>query len=185
MYVCMYVCTTCCNIHKSLIPYKQRILWCSKQTVYISVNKIKWVVLCHGHRVYRVFTVTVEITFRTVTVTSCRPDQSTAATELTGYHWLSQDAASSIQSTSLRYVQLFSKHYCFQCSVVGIATGYGLDGPRIKSRWGAEIFRTRPDRPWGPPSLLYNGHRVFLGGKERPGHDADPSPPSRVVVRKE
>jgi hypothetical protein len=26
-----------------------------------------------------------------------------------------------------------------------------------------EIFRTRPDRPWGPPSLLYNGYRVFPG----------------------
>jgi len=30
---------------------------------------------------------------------------------------------------------------------------------------GVEIFRTRPDRPWGPPSLLYNGYRVFPGGK--------------------
>ena len=30
---------------------------------------------------------------------------------------------------------------------------------------GCEIFRVRPDRPWGPPSLLYNGCRVFPGGK--------------------
>ena len=30
---------------------------------------------------------------------------------------------------------------------------------------GGEIFRTRPDRRWGPPSLLYNGYRVFPGGK--------------------
>ena len=29
---------------------------------------------------------------------------------------------------------------------------------------------------WGPPSLLYNGYRVFPEGKERPGRDADPSP---------
>ena len=28
-----------------------------------------------------------------------------------------------------------------------------------------EIFRTRPDRPWGPPSLLYNVYLVFPGGK--------------------
>jgi len=28
-----------------------------------------------------------------------------------------------------------------------------------------EIFRTRPDRPWGPPSPLYNGYRVFPGDK--------------------
>jgi hypothetical protein len=30
---------------------------------------------------------------------------------------------------------------------------------------GGEIFRTYPDRPWGPPSLLYNGYRVLPGGK--------------------
>jgi hypothetical protein len=38
---------------------------------------------------------------------------------------------------------------------------------------GGEIFRIRPDRPWGPPSLLYNGYRVFPGGKERPGRGVD------------
>jgi hypothetical protein len=50
-------------------------------------------------------------------------------------------------------------------SSVGIASGYGLDGPGIESGWGGVNFRTRPDRPWGPPSLLYNGYRVFPGGK--------------------
>jgi hypothetical protein len=67
---------------------------------------------------------------------------------------------------------------------VGIATGYGLEGPGIESRW-CEIFRTCPDRPWGPPSLLYNGFRVFAGCKERPGRDADPTLPSSAVVMKE
>jgi len=47
-------------------------------------------------------------------------------------------------------------------------------------RWSnpgrGEIYRTCPDRPWGPPNLLYNGYRVFPGGKERPGREADPSP---------
>ena len=46
---------------------------------------------------------------------------------------------------------------------------------------GGEIFCTCPYRPWCPPSLLYNGYRVFPGGKERPGRDADPSPPSSAV----
>jgi hypothetical protein len=49
-------------------------------------------------------------------------------------------------------------------SSVGIATRYGLESPRIGTRWG-EIFRTYPDRLRGPPSLLYNGYRVFPGGK--------------------
>jgi len=47
---------------------------------------------------------------------------------------------------------------------VGVATRYVLDGAEIESRLG-EILRTRPDRPWSPPSLLYNGYLVFPGGK--------------------
>jgi hypothetical protein len=73
--------------------------------------------------------------------------------------------------------------HCGPVSVAGIATGYGLDGPGIESRWGA-IF-SAPVRTWGPSSLLYNGYRVFPEGRERPGRDADPSPPSRAVVMKE
>jgi hypothetical protein len=46
---------------------------------------------------------------------------------------------------------------------------------------GGEIFRTCPDRPRGPSSLLYNGYRVFPESKERPGSDADPSTPSSAV----
>jgi len=45
--------------------------------------------------------------------------------------------------------------------VVLIATGYGLDGPGIEYRWGRDF----PDRPWGPPSLLYNGYGVFPRGR--------------------
>ena len=73
---------------------------------------------------------------------------------------------------------------CGPVSSVGIATGYGQDGPWIESQWGARFFRTCPDRPWGPTSLLYNGYRVFPVGKERPGRDTDPSPPSSAVVMK-
>jgi hypothetical protein len=71
---------------------------------------------------------------------------------------------------------------CGSGSVVGIATAYELEGPEIESRWG-EIFRICPDRPWGPHSLLYNGYRVFAGGKVRPGRDADPSPPPSAEVK--
>jgi hypothetical protein len=49
-------------------------------------------------------------------------------------------------------------------SSVGIETRYGLDGPG-SNLGGGEIFRTRPDRPWETTSLLFNGYRVFPGGK--------------------
>ena len=48
----------------------------------------------------------------------------------------------------------YSHRLGFSCgpgSSVGIATDYGLDGPR-SNPGGDEIFR--PDRPWGQPSLL-------------------------------
>ena len=48
-------------------------------------------------------------------------------------------------------------------SSIGIATDYGLHGPGIESRWGAR-FSACPDRPWGPPTCLYNGYQVFPGG---------------------
>jgi len=46
-------------------------------------------------------------------------------------------------------------------------------------------FSARPDRPWGPPRLLYNGYRVFPGGKVRPVRAADHSPPSSAAVMEE
>ena len=67
------------------------------------------------------------------------------------------------------------KHDCGPGSVFGIATGYGLDGPGIESQ-GGEIFHTCSGRPWGPPSLLHNGYRVFPGGKERRGVTLTPHP---------
>jgi len=68
-------------------------------------------------------------------------------------------------------------------SLVGIGTDYGLDGPG-SNPGGDEIFR--PSRPaLGPPNLLYNGYRVFPGGKVRPGRAADHSPSSSAAVMEE
>ena len=66
---------------------------------------------------------------------------------------------------------------------VGIATRYGLDDPGVETRWGGgDFFRTRSNRPWGPPSLLYNGYRVFPGGKAA-GADLDHPSPSNTEVK--
>jgi hypothetical protein len=47
-------------------------------------------------------------------------------------------------------------------SVVGITTGYGLDdrGVGVRVPVGSRLFCSplRPDRLWGPPSLLSNGY---------------------------
>ena len=49
-------------------------------------------------------------------------------------------------------------------SAVGIASLYGLEVPESNPGEG-NIFRTRPDRPWGQHNRLYNEYRVVPGGK--------------------
>jgi hypothetical protein len=50
--------------------------------------------------------------------------------------------------------------------------------------WG-EIFRTHPDRPWGPSSILYNAHRVSFRGTKRPGRPFTTRPHLASSLKKE
>jgi hypothetical protein len=66
-------------------------------------------------------------------------------------------------------------------SSVSTATGYGLEGPGIESRWGLDfphlsrlaLGPTQPPVQW-VPGLPW--------GRKRPGRDADPSSPSSTEV---
>jgi len=46
-------------------------------------------------------------------------------------------------------------------------------------------FLNHPDRPWGPPSLLFCGYRVSFLGKKRQGRDSPSSPLSGAEVKNE
>jgi len=68
-------------------------------------------------------------------------------------------------------------------SVVGIATGRtGLSGDQIpvEAKFSAPV----QTGPGAHPASCTMGPSSFPGGKERPGRDADPLPPSSVVVKK-
>jgi hypothetical protein len=73
---------------------------------------------------------------------------------------------------------------CGPGSSLGIAIELRAGRSRYRIPVGTR-FSARPDRPWGPPSLLYNGYRVFPGGKVRPGRAADYSLPSSAEVLEE
>ena len=62
-----------------------------------------------------------------------------------------------------------ARHCMWAGGSVRVATGCGLGGPAIESRWGAGIYHTCQDRPWGPPSFLCNGYRVSSGGRDGRG----------------
>ena len=66
----------------------------------------------------------------------------------------------------------------------GIATGYGLEGPVIESRWRRDFpHLSRPTL--GPIQPHVQWIPCLSRDKDRQERDADPSPPSSAVVKKE
>jgi hypothetical protein len=79
-------------------------------------------------------------------------------------------------------------YYYFLCfsiggrdSSVGIATCYGLDGPRIESRWGA-IFSAPVQTGCGVDPASYSMGTESYPGLKRPGRGVYP-PPSCAEVK--
>jgi hypothetical protein len=48
---------------------------------------------------------------------------------------------------------------------------------------GREVFLTHPDRPMGPPSLIYNEYQVSFLGVKRPRRGVDHPPPFRAEAK--
>jgi hypothetical protein len=74
------------------------------------------------------------------------------------------------------------------CSVVGIETGYGLDGREVGVRVpvGLRILTSPycPDRHWGVHNFVSNGYWGLLPGVKRPGREADHSPQTNAGVKR-
>jgi hypothetical protein len=61
-------------------------------------------------------------------------------------------------------------------SVVGIATGYGLDGPGIESQWRARFSAPVQTGPGAHPASCTMGTGSFPGVKSRRGVTLTPHP---------
>ena len=82
--------------------------------------------------------------------------------------------------------RLFSVMYLKQVGRVAQSVQRLTKGWTVRDRIPVRTrFSARPDRSWGPPSLLKNGYWVFPGGKLRPGRAADHSPHSSAAVMEE
>jgi len=64
-------------------------------------------------------------------------------------------------------------------SVKRLATGWTVRGSNPDK---GEILRTRPDRPWGPSTLLYDGQRVSFPGVKQPRRGVEHPPPPIAEV---
>ena len=84
----------------------------------------------------------------------------------------------------MKYIYIYIYIYRLGSSV-GIATELRARQSGDRIQVGMRFFRNCPDRPWGPHSPLYNGNRLFPGGKVRFGIAADHSPPTSAAVMEE
>jgi hypothetical protein len=67
-------------------------------------------------------------------------------------------------------------------TLVGLLPAYVVGGPVRGSNYGGgEIFLTRPDRPWVPPSLLCKGYRIIAAVRRSVRGVDYPSPTSAEV----
>ena len=66
----------------------------------------------------------------------------------------------------MNIMKLITKNSSHSTLNIGDKENY-VEGTRSRDRnlVRGEIFRTCPDQPSGPPSLLYNGYRIFFGDK--------------------
>jgi hypothetical protein len=71
----------------------------------------------------------------------------------------------------------------YQTASVGIATGYGLEGPGIESRWGARFFAHVQTGPEAHPASCTMGTGSFPGVKQS-GRGADHPPLLVLRLRK-
>ena len=87
------------------------------------------------------------------------------------HHWPSTTASHprrcKSSATLLWKPQILHLYFLFSWagiaqSVQRLTTGWMVQGLNLS---GGKIFRTSPDRPWGPPGLLHNGYCAFPGGK--------------------
>ena len=86
-------------------------------------------------------------------------------------------------SSTLRPEVVWAKNFMFlgaaDCgpgSVVGIATGYGLDGPGIESRWGRDFSAPVQTGPGAHTASCTVGTRSFPGVKNGRGVTLTPHP---------
>ena len=81
--------------------------------------------------------------------------------------------ARATRSTGFAHTCVRSVH-----SVVGITTGYGMDGPRIESRWEARF-----SAPVRTCSEAHPASYTMGTGVKWPGRDVDIPPLSRAKVK--
>jgi hypothetical protein len=95
---------------------------------------------------------------------------------------LPKSAAEACTSVRNPFLYLLTNALCAGTaySVYRLTTGWTVRGSNSGAR---KIVRTHPERPWGPPGLLYNAYRVSFPGLRRLGTGVNHRTPSSGTVK--
>ena len=74
---------------------------------------------------------------------------------------------------------------CYAVAQVGRDSSVGMETVRVSNPRGREIFRTRSNRPWGPPSYLDKRYCVGFLAVNRPGRGVKHPPHLAPRLQKE
>jgi len=85
--------------------------------------------------------------------------------ELNPYSPVIQPLAYTLVTRTILHPVTFSKVFSLLAKTNVFLSWTGIAQSESLVPGGGEIFRTRPDRSWGPSIVLYNGCRVFPRGK--------------------
>jgi len=106
---------------------------------------------------------------------------TSSTTVLSVNHWNLMLKITRLWSGQILLQLMTSLRAAIAQSVERLPTGWTVRG---SNPGGGEIFRTCTDRPWGPPSLLYNGYRVFFPEVKRSERDVNHPPHLAARLRK-
>ena len=95
------------------------------------------------------------------------------------------DTSSCLDTVQNRKTSCSSRESKGPGSVVGIATGYGLDGPGIEYRWGARLSAPVQTGPGAHPASCTMGTGSFPGVNSGRGVTLTPHPLLVPLVMKE
>ena len=138
--VCSCLCANCCNV-KKVRHFSHGVSCGSRNNGHYSAQQHQSIGLCNEDAVC--FLVWWELSFRV------------------WWRWIFmlegidvQDIDVCVCLSTLRHFEECScQHHCDWSQIV----------------WRRDFFCICPDLPWGPPSLLYSGYRLFFPGLKRPG----------------
>ena len=106
--------------------------------------------------------------------------------------WVPKASRLPLNHRSRSHYYIVLVHWFTFVTTTCLWTGIAQSVMRLTTSWKvrdripvrARFFHTRPERPWCPASLLYNGDRVFFRVVKRPGCGLDHSPTPHPVHQK-